>query len=183
MLAYYVPALRGVDIRTGDSGTFDDNLWVGHYPAMIGQVLDAISMVNGKVVDADPDQVLMRRAPLSAVVLESAMTDTDSAVWRWKTEEEIKADSDVEKEEQASAEAAMVEAEAAYEESQKKLEVVTPETLSGLRDALIKVINARFPERPVTIEEIDAAVADAVSAQIAVKKVEITPKPSPVVVI
>ena len=140
MLAYYAPALRGVDIRTGESGTFDGNLWVGHYQAMVGQILDTITMADGKITTADPDQVLMRRAPLSAVVLQSNMTDKDSAVWRWKTQDELDADAAAAAQSAADVAAAQAAAAAAVLELEAQLDNAQRIT-KGLALTLLDEVN------------------------------------------
>jgi hypothetical protein len=107
---------------------------------MIGQMLDMISMVDGKIVDADPDQVLMRRAPLSAVVMTLGVTDKDSAVWRWKTQEEIDADAAAAAQSAADVAAAQAAAAAAVLELEAQLDNAQRIT-KGLALTLLDEVN------------------------------------------
>jgi len=92
MLAYYSPTNRGVEIKTGESGTFPAELWVGNHYGLHGLPNNSLSLISGVIGLADSDQILMRRASTLEVVLVSAATTDSSGIWRWKTQEELDAE-------------------------------------------------------------------------------------------
>lgn len=175
MLKFYVPSMNGVDVVLAESGMEPmGGVWSGNFTELSSFDAVEITMDAGVCRKATNEEV---NARMMAVKYKEVLAEPDlkaktSGIWRVFTQEQIDAINAAEAKAEAKAQA---DTEAAQEEAQKNLELITPASIQGLRDGLISLINARFPDKPIAAADIVAATQTAVAVQLDDRKKKIEP--------